>query len=132
MVGCETAELICEEAKGRKKIIIVEMLSELASDVDPIAREFLIQRLKDKGVQAILNMKVEEITAEGVVTIDKDWKKHLIKGDLVILAMGAEPELNLAKSLEKKKIRFHAIGDCNDPRRIIDAIHEAAHIARQI
>jgi 2,4-dienoyl-CoA reductase-like NADH-dependent reductase (Old Yellow Enzyme family)/thioredoxin reductase len=130
MVGCEAAELICEEAK--KKIIIVEMLSELASDVDPIAREFLIQRLKDKGVQAIVNMKVEEIRAEGVVTIDKDWKKHLIKGDLVVLAMGAEPELALAESLEKKKIRFHAIGDCNGPRRIVDAIHEAAHIARQI
>lgn len=71
MVGCETAEFISEKSKGQKKIIVVEMLAELASDGDPIDRELLIQRLCEKGIQVHLNMKVDEVRAEGVVTIFK-------------------------------------------------------------
>lgn len=50
MLGCETAEFVSEKSKGQKKIILVEMLAERASDGDPIDREFLIQRLCEKGI----------------------------------------------------------------------------------
>jgi 2,4-dienoyl-CoA reductase-like NADH-dependent reductase (Old Yellow Enzyme family)/NADH dehydrogenase FAD-containing subunit len=132
MVGCETAEFIWEESKGRKKIVIVEMLDEIASDVDPTEREFLIQRLKDKRVEAISDMKVEEIMDDGIIAMDREGKRHRIKGEFIVLAMGAKADRELAQLLDKKGMNFHAIGDCASPRRIFDAIHEAAHVARQI
>ncbi|MCK5551933.1 MAG: FAD-dependent oxidoreductase [Deltaproteobacteria bacterium] len=132
MVGCETAEFIWEESKGRKKIVIVEMLDEIASDVDPTEREFLIQRLKDKRVEAISNMKVEEIMDDGIIAMDREGKRHRIKGEFIVLAMGAKADRELAQLLDKKGMNFYAIGDCASPRRIFDAIHEAAHVARQI
>lgn len=132
MVGCETAEFIWEESHGQKGIVIVEMLMELASDVDPSEREFLIQRLREKGIEARLNVKADEITEDGLVTLDKEGKRHLVKGEAIVLAMGAETERNLAASLEEKGASYWTIGDCRDPGKIFDAIHEAAHIARQI
>lgn len=132
MVGCETAEFIWEESKGRKKIVIVEMLEEIASDVDPTEREFLIQRLKDKGIETISNMKVEEILDDGIIAMDRECKRHSIKCEFIVLAMGAKADQELAQMLDKKGMNFHAIGDCASPRRIFDAIHEGAHVARQI
>ena len=95
-------------------------------------REFLIQRLKDKGIETISNMKVEEILDDGVVAMDREYKRHSIKGDFIVLAMGAKADQELAQVLDKKGMNFYAIGDCASPRRIFDAIHEAAHVARQI
>lgn len=132
MVGCETAEFIWEESKGKRRVSIVEMLGDLASDVDPGEREFLLQRLKEKGIQSYLNMKLDEIQTDGVIAVDKESERHFIKGDLIILAMGAKSEQDLASSLERKGIHFYTIGDCQSPRRIFEAIHEAAHIAREI
>jgi 2,4-dienoyl-CoA reductase-like NADH-dependent reductase (Old Yellow Enzyme family)/thioredoxin reductase len=132
MVGCETAEFIWEESNRQKGIVIVEMLAELASDVDPGEREFLIQRLGKKGIEARLNVKADEIREDGVITLDKEGKRHLVKGEAIVLAMGADPDRNLAASLQEKGATFWTIGDCAGPGKIFDAMHEAAHIARQI
>lgn len=132
MVGCETSEFIWEESKGKKNVVVIEMLSEIASDVDSIEREFLLQRMREKRIQTHLNMKVVEIQPGGVIAIDQDQKKTFLKGDAVILAMGAKSENELAIDLERRGVTFFTIGDCSSPRRIFDAIHEAAHVARQI
>lgn len=132
MVGCEVAEFIWDESKGEKRIVIIEMLEEIASDMDPIERVFLIQRLEDKGIEILSNMKVENIEADGVTAIDREWKRNFIKGDFIILAMGAEPNADLAIALRKKGMNFYSIGDCRSPGKIFNAIHEGAHIARQI
>jgi 2,4-dienoyl-CoA reductase-like NADH-dependent reductase (Old Yellow Enzyme family)/NADH dehydrogenase FAD-containing subunit len=132
MVGCETAEFILEESTIPRRVVVVEMLGKIASDMDPTEREFLIRRVEEKGIRVVLDTKVDEIRADGVDTVDRERQRHFIKGDLVILAMGAKPEQDLKKSSDKKDMDLFIIGDCSSPRRIFDAIHEAAHIARQI
>ncbi len=132
MVGCETAEFILEEGRSPRRIVVVEMLGEIASDVEPAEREFLIQRFEEKGIEFLLNTKANEVTEEGVIAVDREGQRHLIKGDAVILAIGAKPEQDLKKCLDEKGMNFFMIGDCSSPRRIFDAIHEAAHVARQI
>jgi NAD(P)H-nitrite reductase large subunit len=104
----------------------------VAGDVDPTEREFLLQRLKDKGIEIQLSKKVEEVRADGLIAIDKEWRRHHLKGDFIILAMGMKPDKDLARSLEEKGIGFYAIGDCSSPRKIFDAIQEGAHVGRQV
>ena len=46
------------------------------------------------------------------------------KGDLVVLALGSTPENRLANGLEGKVPEIHEVGDCQQPRKIIDAVYE--------
>ncbi len=49
-----------------------------------------------------------------------------------LIAAGVEPSKGLAEALEGAFAEVHNVGDCIDPRHAMDAIHEAARIARQI
>jgi 2,4-dienoyl-CoA reductase (NADPH2) len=44
--------------------------------------------------------------------------------DTVILAVGSASRKTLSDSLRGAGISFHTVGDCNSPRKILDAVHE--------
>ncbi|MCJ7685980.1 MAG: NAD(P)/FAD-dependent oxidoreductase [Desulfobacteraceae bacterium] len=61
--------------------------------------------------------------------IDKEGRKREIKGDTVVLATGFEsnrPVFDPGRECRESYI----IGDAKRPRRIMDAMREANHIAR--
>ena len=59
LVGCETALLLAEKGK---KATIVEMLDELAMDMEPITRfDLLTERLPGAGIQSITRSVITEI-----------------------------------------------------------------------
>jgi selenocysteine lyase/cysteine desulfurase len=59
-------------------------------------------------------------------------KQHIVKGDLVVFAVGAKPQRVLADALEEKGIEVHTVGDCNEPRGIMNAVYEGSLVARNI
>ena len=64
--------------------------------------------------------------------INKDGNELFLKGDHIVLATGATPNKNLAQSLEGKVPELFEVGDCVEPRRIMEAIHEGAKAGLQI
>jgi len=130
MVGCETAELLLDKGK---KVCIIEMLDEIATDMEPLARDLLIKRLVDKGAKIITKTKVEGIKEKGMDVIRRDLEKSFIPANTVVIALGLKTEDHLAKEIEAKGVcRVIRIGDCVEPRKIIDAIYEASFFARQV
>lgn len=119
-MGTETAEYLTQ--KGRK-VTIIEMLGDIASDMFGQARVLLLLSLQDKGVQVLTKTKAEEVTDFGVIVIRKR-ERQTIKADTIVLAVGAEPNTELAEKLKNKVPELYCIGDCFEPRRILDAIHE--------
>jgi len=120
-------------ANRGKKVTIVEMLPEIAPDVNPVSRIALLKLLEEKGVKCMTNMKLEEITDEGAIVLDlKEGVRKIIKADNIVLALGMKSENRLFKDLKGKVPEVCAIGDCVKPRKIINAIHEGSFIARQI
>jgi hypothetical protein len=49
--------------------------------------------------------------------------------DTVVLALERHPETRPAAILQDAGIPFVAVGDCHEPRRVINAVHEAARAA---
>ena len=49
-------------------------------------------------------------------------KKGKLKADTVVLALGFKPRDELQQALMGKVAELRAIGDCAEPRKIIDAI----------
>lgn len=125
-VGCETADLLGEH---QHQVTIVEMLPEIATDVPLSARYFLLQRLKEYGVQVETGATVKEFLKDGVIAERDGQQIHLAGFDTIVLAMGIKAVNTLKKKLEGKISELYVIGDAVTPRKATDAIEEGARVA---
>jgi len=117
--GCETAVWL---AKQGKSVTIVEMLPEVAKDLWESNHMMLLEMLKENGVKIIVNAYVQEIAEDGVIIIDKNFKKSMIKCDTVVLATGLKPKRDLYDALTGEIAELYLIGDCKEPHKIHHAI----------
>ena len=84
------------------------------------------------GIRSFTNMRIQEITDDAVVALDKDWNSYKFEADTVVNAMGYLSENSLGEALKGMVPEFYRIGDCVKPRNILYAVHEAAYVARKI
>jgi len=130
LVGCETALYLA--GKG-KRVTIVEMLERIIPDVFEANRQYLFKALAENGVCVLTDANLGRITDEGAVVVNKRRRYQAdLKADTVVLAVGLKPENDLAKTLEGKVAEVHSIGDCHEPRKIMDAVWHAFYTARTI
>ena len=130
LVGCETADFLSQRGK---KVTVVRRGPEMASKMFPINRQALLARLKEKGIALFTGIKeYEAITDDGLVIIDGQGKRRTLEADTIVLAAGAITNDHLAKATEGKVGEIHLAGDCVQPRRILDAIHDGARLGREI
>lgn len=129
LVGCETALCLAQMGKG---VTIVEMLPDIALDVGLAEKMALFKLFAENKVRWFTNVKLDEITKEGLVARDKEGRKQTFKADSVVLAVGMQSEDRLYRELEGKVPELYKIGDARQPRRIINAIHEGSLIAQEI
>ena len=121
-VGCETADFFSERGNP---VTIVEMIDEVAIDMLPRIRNLLLERLSRKNVR-ILNMtKAIGIDEKGTI-VEHQGEKTVIESDLVILAVGVEPDVGLREELERRIQSVLFVGDCVSPRNALEAIYEGA------
>jgi 2,4-dienoyl-CoA reductase-like NADH-dependent reductase (Old Yellow Enzyme family)/thioredoxin reductase len=130
MVGCETADFLAQRGK---KVTILEMLGRIGQDIGAATRWVIIQRLRKAGVQMETKTEVAEITPEGVRVKGKE-ASAFFKGDTVVLAVGFEPNTRLAEQLitSNNVPVIHLIGDCVEPRKIVNATEEAFRVAMRL
>jgi hypothetical protein len=50
----------------------------------------------------------------------------------VVVALGSKPVSSLAEKLDGKVAELYTVGDCNEPRRLEQAIYEGSLVARRI
>ncbi|NCC69725.1 MAG: hypothetical protein EOM14_16330 [Clostridia bacterium] len=149
--GCETADYLLGEAvklkftqvdgvrgelmfekevsgKPEHDVTIVEMLPEIATDMDEFNKHVMHILLPEKGAEILAGTMVEEIAPDGVHVIDRETKgKKLLKADTVILAGGLKP-----RTLELSDLHSDLAGDSEKPGRIADAVFSAYARTRRI
>lgn len=129
MVGCETADLL---ASYGRKVTIVEMLPDIASDMVPGPKYHLLRRLDEQKVNILTSCTIESFTADGAV-VKRDGVKETIRGiDTIVLALGAVSDNNLAQKLDGKVKEIHIIGDAEKPGDATEAIAAGAGIGRVV
>lgn len=132
VVGVETAEFIIENGLS-KEVVIIEMLPSLATDMPAMPRTYMLAVvLPASGIMAYTGMKITKIEQNEIITLDKDWKEHVFRADSVVNAMGYVPNTEISEQLSGEVSEVYMIGDCVKPRNILSAVHEGAHVARQI
>jgi 2,4-dienoyl-CoA reductase-like NADH-dependent reductase (Old Yellow Enzyme family)/thioredoxin reductase len=130
-IGCETAWFLA--GKG-KEVSIVEQQPLVSAGQNVASQMLLVKRLRELKVSIITNTFIDSITEDGVVVIDRSGK-YIIEADTVVLALGVQPEAELAEQLKGKINKLYIIGDCSKPQieyRLRNAIHEGSRVAREI
>jgi NADPH-dependent 2,4-dienoyl-CoA reductase/sulfur reductase-like enzyme len=130
LVGLEVAEFLA--AKGCD-VTVIEMLDAVGKDIGQGRSLNVMEGIAMAGIKQRVGTKCISISPKGVHAhcVDGDTD---IAADAVVIAVGSKPrDTDWLDAYSKQKgIPYYVIGDAAKPRRAIDAIHEAAEVARSI
>jgi len=129
--GCELAEFF---TKRNRKVIMVDSGGEeaLGEGIPFHLKNALFIWFEKNGVTVMHGVKYIEINDKGLVIINKEGDKQLLKADTIVPSLVLEPNLELFKALEGKVPEVYAIGDCREPNWIVDAVADGWRIARTL
>ncbi|MDF2957591.1 MAG: Dihydrolipoamide dehydrogenase [Candidatus Alkanophagales archaeon MCA70_species_1] len=137
MIGCETAEFLA--AKGRN-VTIVEMKRRIAEDIGPTTRWVVVKRLRETpNIQIMTSTRLEGVTDRGVIVEVEagaeagsgSRERREIEAATVVLAVGMRRNEELQNAL-RDKVKFVEIGDCVEPRKILEAIHDGWRVGCEL
>lgn len=126
-LGLELAEL-----KGRN-VTIVELTNKIAAQGNLLYQIALRQKMDaTPALACLMETACKEITPEGVRVAAKDGAERFIKAHTVIVATGVAPNRALAESFLGITPDTFLIGDCDKPRKIMEAVFEGHTIASHL
>jgi 2,4-dienoyl-CoA reductase-like NADH-dependent reductase (Old Yellow Enzyme family)/thioredoxin reductase len=129
-VGCETAEMLAMQGKD-VTLVRISGKGRLAGELGPASRGSFLEGLKGSGVKIRASAIIQSIDEKGVMVSEDGVITH-IDADTVIVSPVPIADKDIARLLEGKVPELHVIGDCEQPRQILDAIHEAYAVAAGI
>ena len=112
MTGVETADFLAEHNKA---VTIIEMRPDIALDEASAPRFFLIPRLKEHGVEWIVNATVKRILPDGVI-YEQNGSEYTCSGyDTIVLALGVKANNPLEEAARALGKQVFVIGDAAQP-----------------
>ena len=129
LIGCETAEYLA--AQGRS-VTVVEMLPQLAKDMEWCARVLLLRRMAFLGIKLRPGNEILSIGAGNAVTVrnEKGREETLSGFDTLVVAVGCRPDNALSDGLSAAlDCPCVAVGDCRKTAKIMDAVHSGFEAA---
>jgi 2,4-dienoyl-CoA reductase (NADPH2) len=127
--GCQLAEYLVER---KRSVTLVDDKPELGRNLIMLTKMRLLPWLESQGVRVITQARVESISDKSVSVVSKDGVRETIPADTVIPALELQPDPSLFDAMTGKVPEIYAIGDCREPKLIIDAVGEGSAIARRI
>jgi len=121
LVGCETANLLAEN----NKVIIVEMLPEIAIGMETLSKKHLLQELKKKNVKILTSTKIVDISRNREVIVERNGHQFVLKADALVAAFGVRSFVPF--TLEN--IPTIVVGDAKSVRNIYSAVNEGFQAA---
>jgi len=94
LIGVEVTEAL---VKKGCRVTIVEMLPQILRMVDEDMARLVTQHMESHGVKVLTNTKVQQFAGTGKVS-SVITDKGPLPADMVILAIGVRPNINLAKT----------------------------------
>lgn len=130
LVGLEVAEYLTERGNH---VTVIEALEGIGREFGSFRQICVMENLYCSKIAIMDKTKCVEIK-DGAMVVETGGKLVDLKCDYAVIAIGSKSnDYEDIKSIcEKAKIPYYVIGDAAKPRRAIDAIAEAAEIARKI
>ncbi|MEJ2720449.1 MAG: FAD-dependent oxidoreductase, partial [bacterium] len=129
MVGLETAEYLTE--KGHS-VTVVEILDQVAADMEPVTAKLLLKNLQQNGVRVLTGTTLTRFDHQTAYVQGQDGEQALGDYDTVVSSIGSAPMDSLEQHLLEQGIAVYRIGDAKRPGSIASAINDGFNIARNI
>ncbi len=123
LIGLEVASKLI---LGNNKIIVVEMLDEIARGMEMIEKNMTLKRLKENNVAIYLKHQVIEIKGEEVLIQNESQSIRLQGIQKIIMTTGMKSYLPFKKEINTPVYR---VGDAKKVGKAQEAIHEAYALA---
>lgn len=127
-VGLDVVEFM---APRGARVAIVEMLSEIGKDLDPVSRSDTNALMEKYTVEKLTDTKLVEVKADAFV-LEKDGERWEQPFDYGFICLGMRANTPLLKALNEDfdgdDVEVVNIGDSLRARRIIDGVQEGRNI----
>ncbi len=122
LVGRDAALYLAEQGK---KVTITTRGESISRDMNISERLGFLERLSKQKMDIRTGLQLTEVTDSGVRMQNRQGERVEIKADTVVLSAGMRSDRSLFDELTKAtNLQVYAIGDCDQPRMIYEAIHE--------
>ena len=125
----QVAEFLAERGK---RVTVIEMLGDIARDMEPITRKLTLKRIEELPIDILTDTTLERVDAGRAVVQGPDGKRDLGPFDSTVVAVGTQSNEELAKPLLARGIEVHVVGDAAELGQIIGAVRSAWEVARRI
>jgi 2,4-dienoyl-CoA reductase-like NADH-dependent reductase (Old Yellow Enzyme family)/thioredoxin reductase len=126
IVGLETADLLT--ARGCR-VTILEMGDSVAPGMARNNRSEVLARLERGQARILTGARVESV-GNGRLCVDQRGAPiEIDPGDVVIVAIGPEPNRDVVPEIEAAGVPYVLVGDCNQPGDFLTAIRDASMAA---
>jgi len=126
IVGLETADLLT--ARGCR-VTILEMGERVGAEMARNNRFEVLARLERGQARILTGARVDEVTT-GRLVVDRRGEQLVVDpGDVVIAAIGPEPNRDVVPAIEAAGVPYVLVGDCNRPGDFLTAIRDASMAA---
>ncbi|MDS0524198.1 FAD-dependent oxidoreductase [Clostridium sp. SHJSY1] len=133
LTGAESAYALAKEGKD---VTLIEMqgAEALLNGASLIVKFSLQSLLQKHNVKIVTNTKLEEITDEGVKTINTKLQWKTYEADTVVLALGMRSRKDKVNELREMlpQMQTHIIGDCNKIGSVYTASHAGFDVAAEL
>lgn len=131
LIGVEIANTLVDYGN---KVIIIEMLEDIARDMEMVTRKLNLMKLKQANVQIFTNSRVTKVDSNKVYFIQANGidKEHILENiDVFVIAAGMRPNKELIERLEGK-IPYYVVGDADKIGDAVSAIQSGYFIAKNL
>jgi NADPH-dependent 2,4-dienoyl-CoA reductase/sulfur reductase-like enzyme len=128
LVGCETAEQLSSRGK---KVILVEILDEIGTGGDADTKAYFTLRFKKNDVGVLTGTELRSVDGETAI-LQRGPEELRVRVGTLVCAVGAEPNDGLFDELTSSGFQVVKIGDCVQPRTLLEAVHEGYQAGRSI
>jgi 2,4-dienoyl-CoA reductase-like NADH-dependent reductase (Old Yellow Enzyme family)/thioredoxin reductase len=129
MVGIEVAEFL---AVRGKHVTVIEMLGDIARDMEAITRKLTLKRLEQLPLEVLTETVLESVDAGHAIVKGPEGERDLGAFDSVVVAVGTRSNHDLAAPLMGNGLEVHVVGDAAELGQIAGAVRSAWVVACEV
>jgi 2,4-dienoyl-CoA reductase-like NADH-dependent reductase (Old Yellow Enzyme family)/thioredoxin reductase len=119
MVGLELAEFL---GNCGRRVVVLEILEEVAGDMEPISRKLLLKRLDSLQVEIHTVTELLRMDGKTAFVTRGGEEQELGQFDSVVVAVGKYPPDAMPMELVRSGLAVKVAGDAERPGNIFDAV----------
>ena len=128
LVGLEAAELL---ATNGVQVRLIKRRDNPGGDMDILARNMLLKRLQNHGVDIHINTKILRLTKDKIF-VEKGNQNLVFPIETVVIAVGVQSNRTLLDALSNSDLEMYPVGDVVQPRQVLEAIWEGFMVGNSV